>query len=39
MIALQLVIGGEYDDDGVTAPSHPDNSLSRSLATVWPGAN
>ena len=29
----------EYDDDGVTASSHPESSLSRSLATMWPGAN
>lgn len=37
MIALQLTIGGEYEDDGVTASSHPDSSLSRSLAVMWPG--
>ena len=32
MIALQFTIGGEYDGDCSTAPSHLDNSLSRSFA-------
>jgi hypothetical protein len=39
MIALQLTMGGEYDDDGITAPSHPDSSLSRSLAAMLRGAS
>ncbi len=32
MIALQLAIGGEYDDDDETASSHLESSLLRSLA-------
>jgi hypothetical protein len=34
MIALQLTIGGEYEDDGTTASSHLDSSLSSSLAEM-----
>jgi hypothetical protein len=34
MIALQLAIGGEYDDDDETASSHLERSLLRSLAVA-----
>jgi hypothetical protein len=34
MIALQLAIGGEYEDDDETASSHLERSLLRSLAVA-----
>jgi hypothetical protein len=34
MIALQLAIGGEYDDDNEIASSHLERSLLRSLAVA-----